>query len=164
MADGFTVPAVWRDQPLPPGPVVIFDLDGVLSDAAGRQHYLAGPGRKDWDGFFAASGDDPIIEETARLLELLDDELGVVLLTARPDTVRDATLAWLARYGLRWDLLIMRAAKDWRPSPEVKREALRQLRDAGYDVRLAFEDDRRNVDVFRAEGVPCLYVHSGYYE
>ena len=29
---------------------------------------------------------------------------------------------------------------------------------------LAFEDDRRNVEMFRAEGIPCLYVHSGYYD
>ena len=34
----------------------------------------------------------------------------------------------------------------------------------GFDLRLAFEDDRRNVEMFRAEGIPCLYVHSGYYD
>ena len=34
----------------------------------------------------------------------------------------------------------------------------------GFDLRLAFEDDRRNVDMFHAEGVPCVYIHSGYYD
>jgi hypothetical protein len=29
---------------------------------------------------------------------------------------------------------------------------------------LAFEDDPRNVEMFRQEGVPCVYLHSGYYE
>ena len=29
-------------------------------------------GRRDWDAFFEACGDDPVIEEIARLLELLD--------------------------------------------------------------------------------------------
>ena len=29
---------------------------------------------------------------------------------------------------------------------------------------MAFEDDRRNVAMFRHEGIPCLYVHSGYYD
>ena len=33
-----------------------------------------------------------------------------------------------------------------------------------FDLRLAFEDDRRNVDMFHAEGVPCVYIHSGYYD
>ena len=32
------------------------------------------------------------------------------------------------------------------------------------DLRIAFEDDRRNVAMFRAAGVPCVYIHSGYYE
>ena len=34
----------------------------------------------------------------------------------------------------------------------------------GSSLALAFEDDRRNVEMFRAEGIPCLYVHSGYYD
>ena len=51
-----------------------------------------------------------MIEEVARLLELLDPRLQVILLTGRPLRVQPQTLAWLARYGLRWDLLVMRAA------------------------------------------------------
>ena len=51
----------------------MFDLDGVLSDAAGRQHFLDGSiGTKDWKAFFAASGDDPLIEDVHCLLSLLD--------------------------------------------------------------------------------------------
>jgi len=67
----------------PGGPAVIFDIDGVLSDAAGRQHFIE-QGNRDWSAFFEACGDDPVIEEIARLLELLDSSLAVVLLTGRP--------------------------------------------------------------------------------
>jgi hypothetical protein len=142
--------------------VVLFDIDGVLADAAGRQHFLTG-GRKDWDAFFAASKDDPLIEETARLLQLLDRSLGVLLLTARPATVEEGTVDWLARHELRWDLLAMRPADDRRPSAVVKREALSEVRALGLHVQLAFEDDLRNAEVFRAEGIPTVYIHSGYY-
>jgi hypothetical protein len=38
----------WRAGPVEPGPTVVFDIDGVLSDAAGRQHYLEW-GRRDWE-------------------------------------------------------------------------------------------------------------------
>ncbi|HUE59688.1 MAG TPA: hypothetical protein VMO88_08920, partial [Acidimicrobiales bacterium] len=96
----------WREQPIAGGRAVVFDLDGVLSDAASRQHYLEYPAR-DWDAFFEACGDDPLIEEIARLLELLDSSLFVVLLTGRPARVQPQTLAWLHRYRLRWDLLVM---------------------------------------------------------
>lgn len=157
--------ARWRERPVPGGPAVVFDLDGVLSDAAGRQHFLNSPGRrKDWDAFFAACGDDPLIDEVHRLLELLDPSLAVVLLSARPGTVLDETLAWLARYEVRWDLLVLRSGRGGKPAVEFKRHVLRELRGAGFDVRLGFEDDRRNVTMFRAEGVPCIYLHSGYYE
>lgn len=151
---------------MPPGACVVFDLDGVLSDAAGRQHFVNDPagGRKDWQAFFAASGDDPLIREVHVLLDLLDPTLTVVLLTARPARVLDETLAWLARYEVRWDLLVMRPVRDGRPATEFKRAVVRQLLAAGYELRLAFEDDRRNVSMLHDEGVPCVYLHSGYYD
>lgn len=153
----------WRDGPLEGGRAVIFDLDGVLSDAASRQHYLEYPAR-DWDAFFEACGDDPLIEEIGHLLELLDQSLAVVLLTGRPGRVQPQTLAWLSRYRLRWDLLVMRDFGDYRAAREFKRRSVRELRDAGFELVLSFEDDRRNVEMFRDEGVPSVYIHSGYYD
>jgi hypothetical protein len=153
----------WREGPVEGGPAVVFDMDGVLSDASSRQHYLDLPTR-DWEAFFDACGDDELVAEVARLLEVLDPALRVVLLTARPARVQDQTLGWLARYGLRWDLLVMRTLGDFGSSRSYKRRAVGQLREYGFDLRLAFEDDRRNVEMFRAEGIPCLYVHSGYYD
>ena len=152
----------WRDGPIEPGPAVVVDLDGTLSDAAGRQHHLAKT-PKDWDAFFAACGNDPLVDQIARLVELLDPELAIVLLTARPTRVRRATVDWLARHGVRWDLLVMRAPRDFRPSHEAKLEAIRALRTVGFDLRLAIDDDPRNAAMFRAEGVPCVELHSGYY-
>jgi hypothetical protein len=145
---------------------VVFDIDGVLSDAAGRQHFLEGGRgrRRDWDAFFEACGDDPLIEEVGSLLGLLDPGLHVVLLTGRPLSVQAQTVAWLDRYELRWDLLVMRHHGDYSAARQFKQDTVRQLRHHGFDLRLAFEDDRRNVEMFRAEGVHCLYVHSGYYD
>ena len=154
----------WADGPVGPGPAVVFDLDGVLSDAAGRQHLLDSP-FQDWDAFFAACGDDPLIDEVARMASCLDPGLRVVLLTARPIRVQRQTLGWLDRNPeLRWDVLIMRHYGDYGMSSEFKRRSVHELRDFGLDLRLAFEDDRRNVEMFRSEGVPCVYIHSGYYD
>jgi hypothetical protein len=153
----------WRADAVEPGPAVVFDLDGVLSDAASRQHYLEAP-RRDWDAFFAACGDDELISEVARLLDVLDDDLHVVLLTARPISVQPQTLGWLDRYKLRWDLLIMREYGDYQASRTFKRRSVDELSSYGFDLRLAFEDDRRNVDMFHEVGVPCIYIHSGYYD
>src|SRR5439155_22061942 len=82
----------------------------------------------------------------------------------RPLRVRPQTLAWLHRYKLRWDLLIMRHWGDYAAARDFKEDTVADLRAAGFDLRLAFEDDRRNHEMFKAEGVPCVYIHSGYYE
>jgi hypothetical protein len=153
---------LFRDGPVAPGRAVVVDIDGVLSNAVSRQHYLEEP-IPDWEGFFDACGEDPIIEEMHRLLDLLDRDLRIVLLTARPARVRPMTHRWLAHYEFRWDLLVMRPWGDYLSARAFKRESVRDLRAYGFDLDLAFEDDPRNVDMFRAEQIPCVYIHSGYY-
>jgi len=135
----------------------------VLSDASSRQHYLETP-RQDWRSFFDACGEDAVIEEVSTTLSLFDSELQIVLLTARPHRVHHLTEAWLRRYGIRWDLLIMRPYGDYDIARDFKQATVWDLRQFGFTLVLAFEDDRRNVAMFRAEGIPCLYVHSGYYD
>jgi hypothetical protein len=153
----------WREGAVAPGPAVVVDIDGVLSNAATRQHYIEAPMR-DWRAFFDACGDDPVIEEVRVLLDLLEPGMRVVLLTARPQRVHHLTEAWLRRYGIRWDLLLMRPWGDYELSKDFKQSSVWDLREYGFDLRLGIEDDRRNVEMLRAEGVPCIYFHSGYYD
>jgi len=70
----------------------------------------------------------------------------------------------LEHYRIRWDVLLMRAWGDYEQSREFKRASVWELRAYGFELRLAIEDDRRNVEMFRGEGVPCIYFHSGYYD
>jgi hypothetical protein len=88
----------------------------------------------------------------------------VVLLTARPLRVQPQTLEWLARHELRWDLLCMREDRSGQEAWQFKQRTVGQLREYGFDLKLAFEDDRKNADMFHGEGIPCVYIHSGYYE
>src|SRR6202789_1353816 len=124
----------WRLPPGKTGSAVIFDIDGVLADAAGRQHYLDWG---DWQSFFDAVGDDPTIEEIERLLELLDASLLVILVTGRPRGVQPHTAPWLEGYKIRRDLLIMREYGDYSGVDRFKRETLHELLAAGFDIRLA---------------------------
>lgn len=154
---------LWRAGPTEPGPTVVFDVDGVLSDASGRQHYLEGSVQY-WDAFFAACDQDAILESQVSLGQLLAPELTVVLLTARPIRVQPQTLSWLDRHPVRWDLLVMRDDDlDLGTTARFKRDVARGLNSRGYEVVLAFEDDPRNVAILRGEGIPTVYVHSGYY-
>jgi hypothetical protein len=154
---------LWRSDVAQPGRVVIFDLDGVLCNADGRQHFIRSA-RKDWKAFFEACTGDTLIEETARLLRLLAADVTVVLLTGRPMEVREHTLSWLKGQDLPWDLLIMRNRGDYEDSTVFKQQSVRTLKAMGYDVQVAFDDDPQNQEMFEAEGVPCHYRYSGYYE
>jgi hypothetical protein len=156
----------WRDGEVEGGPAVVFDLDGVLANGDHRQHLLnpTGGRKKDWQTFFSKAGGDALIAEVASLTILLDPALHRVLLTARPTTIQQLTLDWLSEHSIRWDLLVMRPDREFSPSPVAKRHAVRELRAHGFELLLAFDDDRRNVDMFHDEGIPCIYIHSGYYE
>ena len=83
-----------------------------------------------------------------------------LLRLAAPETVVVLT----ALLALSVDLLVMRDWDDFSASRSYKKDTVDELRTFGFEPRLAFEDDRRNVDMFRAEGIPCVYVHSGYYD
>jgi hypothetical protein len=156
--------ARWRDEPRAPGRTVIVDIDGVLSDASTRQHFLHGPhGRRDWDGFFGSVGDDAPLRDVPQLIRLLSAETIVVLLSSRPGWVADRTVEWLERHAIRWDLLVLRAGREFAGAADFKRDVLRDLRAAGFAVVFAFDDDQRTIDMYRSEDVPALYVHSGYY-
>ena len=142
--------------------VIIFDLDGVISDAAHRQHFLKGTER-DWDGFFSACTDDPPIISGVKLINVLNKYHKTIILTARPSSVQSKTVQWLKRHSVVWDVLIMRSDDDHRQSSEMKLTALNQIRDARYDPVLVFDDDPKNIAMFLEQEVPAISVHSGYY-
>ena len=142
--------------------VVIFDLDGVISDAAHRQHFLKGTER-DWDGFFSACTEDPPIISGVKLINVLNKYHKTIILTARPKSIQSKTVHWLKRHSVAWDVLIMRSDDDHQQSSEMKLSALNQIRDAGYNPILVFDDDPKNIAMFLEQEIPAIPVHSGYY-
>tara|TARA_B100000902_G_scaffold247676_1_gene234355 strand:- start:893 stop:1369 length:477 start_codon:yes stop_codon:yes gene_type:complete len=142
--------------------VVIFDLDGVISDASHRQHYLRDE-EKDWNGFFSACIEDPPIISGVKLINLLNESHKTIILTARPDSVQSETIDWLRKHGVVWDALIMRSNDDHQQSSKMKLSALNQIIDAGYVPILVFDDDPKNINMFLENEVPAISVHSGYY-
>ncbi len=147
------------------GAAVVFDLDGVISDASHRQHYLVGArsADKDWDGFFGACVDDPPIAAGVALVDAISADITVVILTARVFEVRDQTIDWLSRHKVRHDWLILRGEHEGEPSTDWKRRQFEQLADAGAEVGFVLDDDPRNVAMARTAGYAAMYVPSGYY-
>ena len=153
----------WRDE-IPKGnEVIIFDLDGVISDASHRQHFIKQT-NKDWEGFFSSCSQDPLIPAGAKLINLISEFKSVIILTARPESVQAKTIDWLKKKEIAWNALIMRADQDPELSSEMKYLALKEIRGAGLKPILVFDDDPRNIGMFDREGIPTILVFSGYYE
>jgi hypothetical protein len=58
----------------------------------------------------------------------------------------------------------MRERGDYDQVTTFKQRTVGDLRAHGFDLRLAFEDDPSNHAMYVADGIPCVYIHSGYYE
>src|SRR6185312_14193640 len=74
------------------GPMIIFDLDGTLTDCEHRRHHVSGP-KKDWPAFHAACIQDrprqPIIEIARALIQQRRGEVEVW--SGRDEAYRELT-------------------------------------------------------------------------
>lgn len=138
---------------------VIFDIDGTLADASHRLHHVRG-GKRDWSAFFAAMGDDPVVEPIRDLLHIIYDDQGddneIVLCSGRPENYRDVTEAWLARQAIDYAKLYMRPEGDTGPDHVVKAQLLAGMREDGFEPWLAIDDRPSIVAMWRENGITCL--------
>ena len=133
----------------------IVDIDGTISDARHRLHFvLQRP--KDYEAFHSRCGEDPVIPSVRRVVSALSELFKVVLVTGRPDTYRDITMDWLDSNAVIYDELHMRPAGDTSPAAQFKSRVLFELVSKGHEIFLAIEDQQSVVDMWRANGVHCL--------
>jgi phosphoglycolate phosphatase-like HAD superfamily hydrolase len=132
--------------------VVVFDIDGVLADVSHRLHYVR-QRPKDWDAFFAAAGDDAVLEPGRERARQAAAEHALVYLSGRPERLRQVTEDWLARHELPPGLLLLRPDRDRRPVRLLKLQLVRRLA-RGADVVLVVDDDPEVCAALRSSGYP----------
>lgn len=130
--------------------IAVVDIDGVLADAAHRQHHLDARPR-DWDAFFAGVGGDAPIAEGVTLVRELAGDHEVVLLSGRPESTREETLAWLKRNGVPFSRLLLRREHDHRPAPAMKASVLARLGPPGR-IAVVVDDDDAVIERLAAMG------------
>ena len=112
-------------------------------------------------------GQDPPYDTGLALAASIAEDYAVAILTARPNYMAADTRSWLAANEVRHDLLILRPRHgrgSGGPSADFKRHEISRLRAAGFEIKLAIDDDERIIDMYRSEDIFALYTHSGYYE
>lgn len=128
---------------------VVFDIDGVLSNSDKRQFCLEGE-KKDWDKFYSlVENDDPYLP-MVRLLEMMYWEMSyeIVLLTSRPERIRDLTENWLHDQDIHYNELIMRPDNNFDPKWKVK--SIKDLK-MERQIMWIFEDSPKEIALFRKE-------------
>lgn len=145
--------------------VVIFDLDGTLSDPSHRLHFVKGK-KKDFDSFYAGvSGDSPkeniiqIYRQFAHSYEYPFDPYEMWIVSGRSDIVRKETEKWLREHGIVYHQLIMRKHGDYTHDATLKRSWLNSgILPPKERILCCFDDRQRVVDMWREEGLTCLQV------
>jgi len=134
----------------------VFDIDGVLADVSHRLHHLQGR-RKNWPGFFAAAGDDPLLDEGRARVEAAAAEHAIVYLSGRPERMRRLTERWLVLHDLPAGALVLRPNRDRRPARQLKPLLLAEVTRAG-EVALVVDDDVAVCTALRAAGYNVLHA------
>jgi FMN phosphatase YigB (HAD superfamily) len=155
-------------------PLYIFDIDGTLCNIEHRLHFLenkADPQR--WTKFYEACVDDiPNAPVIAVLQHLMSADLPneIWLFSGRNDTVRQQTIEWLHKYTpfsmgqleMYPELLTMRPEGDYTEDHLMKQDWLHHMLQEDRDrLVCVFDDRKRVVDMWRANGVPCFQVAAG---
>lgn len=165
---------------------VICDLDGTIACDKHRNHFLHPPHKpdckkilpdplderdtksacncgwkRDWESYFAACGSDEPVWPVINLLNMLNVDLKIHILSGRSNSTRAETIKWLAKHGVPYNTLILRPEGNKRDDHFLKIEQARYM-DLGPDVvEFVLEDRQRVVDAWRNAGYTCLQVASG---
>lgn len=140
---------------------VIVDIDGTLADCDHRRiHIISKP--KNWKAFNELMEHDTPVASIDRLVRLFNSSgYKIILCSGREAAFRSVTETWLAKWGVPYERLYMRAEKDYRGDDLVKGELLDQIMADGWRPWLAIDDRNRVVDMWRARGLLCLQCAPG---
>lgn len=126
--------------------VFIFDIDGTL--ASKRYPYLS------------LLNIPPIKKVVSRALKAQKSAKGkMAIVTARPESLRKDTEAWVENLGLKPEILLMRANDDYRPDYEVRVDQVRKVMDTLGQNAILYDDKDTNCAAVRHSlNIPTKHV------
>ncbi len=149
--------------------ILILDIDGTLSDATHRSHYVD-RAKPDWDGFLQPDlvlQDTPIQDSQrgVKLLSSIADQ--IIFLTGRNERLREVTTKWLKiHFGVTCNEanLLMRPIDNQEKPTEFKGAALQNLineyKEPGHNLPkfMAVDDDPFMMKVYRGLGIITMHA------
>ena len=84
----------------------------------------------------------------------------VYIFSGRSESTKDATIKWLKKYEIKYDLLKMRRKNDNRPDEIIKKEFVVELNILDK-IFLIFDDRDKVVRMWRSMSLTCFQVAEG---
>jgi hypothetical protein len=142
--------------------LICFDIDGTLADLSHRVHFWR-ESPKNWNMFKSEMVNDALIKPIVAIARTMHQGgHDVILCSGRSEDTRDMTEEWLAKHGITFDKMYMRAEKDYRSDDIVKDLLLAQIViDWGQKPDIVFDDRPRVVKMWREKGVFVADVYQG---
>jgi predicted kinase len=149
--------------------VVICDIDGTIADTTHRLGFVKKPKdapedwKKDWDGFFSAMGEDPVREDTKKILmKHFNEGKVVIFLSGRPEKYQEITMRWLAKNFLTFAYtVIMRKTNDKKPDTVAKKEMLDDYFPDKSVIHVVYDDRPSVINVWKEAGLNVIDVGKG---
>ena len=143
--------------------IVIFDLDGTLANIDKRRKLATKNGKMNWNVFFNPDNIDLDTPNQAVINManiLYSQDYIIYILSGRSDKTYEATIDWLSKYKVNYDLLIMRPQNQlYKKDSDLKQSWLDTI---GKDrVSMVFDDRQQVVDMWRQNGLPTFQVADG---
>ena len=143
--------------------IVIFDLDGTLANIDKRRTLATKNGKMNWNVFFNPNNIDLDTPNQAVINManiLYSQDYIIYILSGRSDKTHQATIDWLSKHNVDYDLLIMRPQNQlYKKDSDLKQSWLDTI---GKDrVSMVFDDRQQVVDMWRQNGLPTFQVADG---
>jgi hydroxymethylpyrimidine pyrophosphatase-like HAD family hydrolase len=141
--------------------IVIIDIDNTLC-LNNKRFELAKKenGKTDWD----IAHNPELVEQDEPNFPMIDlahkykrDGLKIIIITGRPESIREVTELWLLKYHIVYDALYMRTERDH----YIKADILKRKIYETYikeKVFCAYDDDQRIIDMWVSLGIPSFKV------
>ena len=134
--------------------MVIFDLDGCLSDDRARRNLIS----TSWDAYHTNLDSDGIINYGAYKMHYDQGDL-IAIITGRPWSYVKQTRKWLECNKIHCDFLMMRPVEDKTPSPIMKVKAAKRLTHIlKRNIKMAYDDRQDIIDAYAKAGIPAMVL------
>lgn len=138
---------------------VIFDMDGTLVDVRLIRHYVMKENKKDFKNYHEKAMTCPPHDWVVRAAKDVHKQgFDVLIVTAREDKWRKQAEFWLAANEVPHHALFMRKTKDNRKDSVIKKSILKEIKQAGWNPILAFDDNPHIITMWTENDIPTIQV------